>query len=300
MPKKPKIQVSASPYNYWWRSLPLPKRFKPSADEYLAEVARLDYAGTELGDGSILPLDPAELVSLLAKYGVQLAAGFWPTHLLTQDYGAEKKGFQNALRLLKLMGSERILVADFSFSVTDDLTRPVIPSQPPALDKKDWRDLGRRLGLLNKLAMDAGIPMAYHPHVGTIVNQMWEIDRLLENSPDLSLNLDTGHVALAGEDPLVAFNRYSDRITHLHLKNFRPEVVAQVQREQMSWQWAKINGAFTAVGDGGYDFKPIIERLKEIDYQGWIVLEIEQDPSRFNPTLYSALGRETLRDLSGW
>lgn len=294
------IKVASTPFNYWWQDLALPPQNKPTADAVLSQMKQAGYAGTEVGDGSILPLEPQAFNQLLAKYGLETVGGFWPTYLLIHPFDQQEKAFAEALNILVAMHSDVVMVADFSYSVTDSLTESVFSGSPDKLKSKDWEKLGQGLAHFQKMARDKGLKFGFHPHLGTIVSRLKQLERLLDNAPDLTLNIDTGHLAAAGDDPLEAIDKYIDRTIHLHLKSIRAEVVKRTRKDCLSWRWLKINGAFTVPGDGKIDFEPIFERIKAAGYQGWVTLEIEQDPHKADPYLYIKYGRDYLREVAGW
>src|SRR5262249_48753077 len=114
------------------------------------------------------------------------------------------------------------------------------------------------------------------------------------------LLLDTGHMAYAGDDPVAAAAAYADRIKHVHLKDVRPEVVKRAQTEDLSFQEAIEAGVFTVPGDGEIDFVAIFAALARVGYDGWLIVEAEQDPAKAYPLEYAMKGRNYLREVIGW
>jgi inosose dehydratase len=138
--------------------------------------------------------------------------------------------------------------------------------------------------------------------MGTGVMTRADVDRLMASTePGLvHLLLDTGHMAFAGDDPVAAARAYADRIGHVHLKDIRPEVVSRVREERLSFQQGIENGVFTVPGDGALDFVPVLEALGSVGYEGWLVVEAEQDPAKANPLEYALKARAYLREVLGW
>jgi inosose dehydratase len=155
---------------------------------------------------------------------------------------------------------------------------------------------------LGRIAASAGLKLSYHHHMGTGVMTRADVDRLMASTdPELvHLLLDTGHMAFAGDDPLDLARAYADRIGHVHLKSVRPEIVSLVREEGLSFQEAIQRGVFTVPGDGGIDFRPILEVLAAAHYQGWLVVEAEQDPNKAVPLEYAKKARAYLADILGW
>src|SRR5262249_23612243 len=154
---------------------------------------------------------------------------------------------------------------------------------------RQWDQLSTGLNRLGKIAADSGMRLSYHHHMGTGVMTRADVDRLMASTdPDLvHLLLDTGHLAFAGDDPIAAAQAYADRIGHVHLKDIRPEVVSQVREEGLSFQQGIEEGVFTVPGDGSLDFVPVLEALGAANYEGWLVVEAEQDPAKANPLEYA-------------
>ena len=140
--------------------------------------------------------------------------------------------------------------------------------------------------------------VCFHPHVGTGIQSLDEIDRLMKlTDPALvGLLFDTGHSTIAGEDPVSILKKYIDRVVHIHVKDVRREVFEQVKSGDHSFLWGVKNGMFTVPGDGNcVDWMSIFSILKESDYEGWIVVEAEQDPAKADPLEYAQKARASAR-----
>jgi inosose dehydratase len=143
--------------------------------------------------------------------------------------------------------------------------------------------------------------LTYHHHLGTGVQTAEEIDRLMESTQGglLDLLYDTGHLVFSGEDPLAVLKKWGTRVRHVHLKDVRAAVVVKVKKDRMSFLAAVKAGAFTVPGDGSIDFVPVFAELKAIGYEGWWVVEAEQDPALANPLAYAIQARNYIRDKAG-
>jgi len=161
----------------------------------------------------------------------------------------------------------------------------------------DWDHLTKGLNQLGKIAMDSyGIKLSYHHHMGTMVESMDEVDRLLNETDDryVSLNYDCGHFYFANQDPLDALKKYIPRTAHIHLKDVRDTIKEQVYNDNLSFLKAVKLGVFTVPGDGNLSLKPIADVIHNHNYEGWVVVEAEQDPSIANPFKYAKKGYEFL------
>ena len=136
--------------------------------------------------------------------------------------------------------------------------------------------------------------IVYHHHMGTGVQTTEEIDRLMENTdPDkVSLLYDTGHLVFSGEDLDEVYQKHQSRIKHIHFKDIREEVLKEVKENNDSFLTGVKKGAFTVPGDGMIDFSPIVRAIYESDYQGWIIVEAEQDPAKANPFEYALMAKK--------
>jgi inosose dehydratase len=137
--------------------------------------------------------------------------------------------------------------------------------------------------------------------MGTVVQTADETDRMMRDTDPryVFLCYDTGHFTFAGEDPLLMLQKYADRVGHVHLKDMRLDVVEQVRQNNWSFLQAVRNGSFTVPGDGGVDFDPILKLLSEAKYEGWLLVEAEQDPAKAEPLEYAMKARKFIREHTG-
>jgi inosose dehydratase len=115
----------------------------------------------------------------------------------------------------------------------------------------------------------------------------------------LGLLYDTGHLVFSGEDHIAVLKKWIKRVRHVHLKDVRPEIVEKVRKEKWSFLKAVKNGAFTVPGDGCVNFSPVFDELKKAGYEGWWVVEAEQDPAKANPLEYAMMARKYIREKAG-
>ena len=172
-----------------------------------------------------------------------------------------------------------------------DIATPL--SRRPELTRDEIMDFAAKLTELAKWTADQGVPLAYHHHMGSIIQSEDDVNRLMEGSgPEVGLCFDTGHLAFAGADVSATLARWGDRVRHVHYKDVRPEIMRKAHERDLSFLDAVIAGTFTVPGDGGLDFGEITRALGKLDYAGWIVVEAEQDPAKAPPGECSRLGYE--------
>ena len=159
-----------------------------------------------------------------------------------------------------------------------------------------WSKLVKGLNKLGKYSLEEfGIKLSYHHHVGTMVENISEVDRLLNETDDryVSLNYDCGHFYFANEDPLKAIKKYMPRISHIHLKDVRDNIKTRVEKENLSFLQGVKLGVFTVPGDGDIEnMGEILSYIKKQNYNGWVVVEAEQDSAVANPFEYAKMGYE--------
>ena len=258
----------------------------------LSEARAVGFEGMELGHK--FPREPRALAAILQRFGLECVSGWHSAELLVWGAREELTRLRPHLELLKAMGSSVLVLAEVSHAVHGDLERPL--SERPVLTARDWRELGKRLTEVAGATAAEGVRLAYHHHMGTVVQSEADIDALMAaTGPEVGLLLDTGHAAFAGADPAALARRHAPRIVHVHAKDVRSNVVAEASRANWSFLRAVLAGVFTVPGDGDVAFGPVFTELA--DYSGWVVLEAEQDPRSANPLTYATLGYRNLRRL---
>jgi inosose dehydratase len=254
----------------------------------LSEARQAGFAGIELGHK--FPRDFTQLRPILDRHGLALVSGWYSSALLERDAAAEMTALRPHLSLLQAMDCDVLILAETSNAIHGDRSAPL--SRRPILH--DWSLWADRLSALADLVRAEGLRIAYHHHMGTIVQSEADIDAMMRQS-NVSLLLDTGHATFGGADPVALAKRYRDRIVHVHCKDVRPDLMAESRRQDWSFLDSVVAGVFTVPGDGCVDFAAVLAELP--DYQGWLVVEAEQDPEKAHPLTYARLGHDTLARL---
>ncbi|MER5546773.1 myo-inosose-2 dehydratase [Streptomyces sp. NPDC002589] len=270
-----------------------------SFGQAVSEMALAGFQGCSIGHK--YPSDAAALKAALDLRGLHVSEP-WTSTYFTIGKMRQKTiaAFEETLAHIKALGGTELVVAEFGAS-SHLLPVDVFANRPVFTDAQ-WDALTSGLDELGKIAGSAGMKLSYHHHMGTGVMTRADVDRLMASTDPalVHLLLDTAHIAFAGDDPLDLARTYADRIGHVHLKSIRPEVVSRVREEGLSFQEGVELGVFTVPGDGAIDFRPILEVLADADYQGWLVVEAEQDPNKANPLEYAKKARAYLADVLGW
>jgi len=131
--------------------------------------------------------------------------------------------------------------------------------------------------------------------MGTAIETEQDLNLLMEHTGEaVHLLFDAGHMAFAGGDPLRVIGQHGQRIIHVHAKDIRADVVNGLDRSRESFLDAVLKGAFTVPGDGSLDFNAIVRSLADQGYEGWFVVEAEQDPVKAPPYEYACIGHKAL------
>ncbi|MCI5085839.1 MAG: myo-inosose-2 dehydratase [Rhodovulum sp.] len=264
----------------------------------------LDEAGRQIGfdgieNGHRWPEDPVELREMLGSYGLAFISGWYSTELLTRSVEDEIKAFQPHLAKLRENGCKVCVTCETSNAIHSMTDVPV--NDKPSLSPEGMAEFGAKIEEFATYMASQGIHLAYHHHMGTIVESPEEIDAFMAaTGPATKLLFDAGHCFFGGGDPAAVLARHIDRVVHFHAKNVRPDVAKRVRDDRLSFIQGVLAGAFTVPGDqeGAVDFAPLLKQLAEHGYDGWIVIEAEQDPDVRNPLLYQTLGLATLKRLA--
>jgi len=266
--------------------------------QILREAAAIGFDGIE--NGHRWPEDPAALKALLNGYGLQFVSGWYSLNLLAGSVEDEKRAIRRHLDKLKYNGCKVCIACETSNSV-QGLDKPV--NDAPILSAAEMADFGAKVEELAAFLAGEGIRLAYHHHMGTVVETPDEIDAFMAaTGPATKLLFDAGHYYFGsdGQDPAAGLRRHIGRVAHFHAKNVRPAVMRKLRESRLSFMDGVRAGVFTVPGDaeGGVDFAPLLRILGDAGYDGWIVVEAEQDPSLRNPLEYQSLGLRTLKHIA--
>jgi inosose dehydratase len=198
------------------------------------------------------------------------------------------------LSLLKAMGSGALVLCETTNAVHGD--RNCSLSKRPVMNEAQWKRLTEGLERLGAHTAKRGIRLAYHPHMGTVVQTAQEIDQRCDRN--VWLLLDTGHVTYAGDDPVAVTQKHAARVAHVHTKDVRPGVLEASLQQDAPFLKAVLDGVFTVPGDGSINFRGVFGALAETKYDGWLVVEAEQDPRKAHPLTYATMGFQNLSVLT--
>jgi len=312
-----KVKLGIAPIN--WSNDDLPELGgETPVEQCLAEMREAGFAGTEIGNK--FPKDGRAIRSLLGNYGLELASAWHSTFFLSASLGEELQSLERKLALLRDVGAKRINLCECTGTVHGDISKPL--SARPRVS--DWTRLCDGLNEAARVSEQFGITVAYHHHMGTVIQTEDEIDELLSRS-DIGLCFDSGHLRFAGADPIKCWSKFESRVTHVHLKDIRPlkdvgpSLRAQAQRSEKQSMSSGFEenldcfatlamtnssfletvkaGVFTVPGDGSIDFVSLITKILASDYRGWMIVEAEQDPAKANPLQYALKAKSYINGI---
>ena len=256
-------------------------------EQCLSEASKAGFTGIE--SGGKFPKNSKELIPKLEKENLQLCSGWYGATLLKNTPKEEFKLMREQMDLFKDCKSPCMVFAEVTNSVQSDPKTPL--SKKPKLSEEEWKLLISRINEISKMMIDENMPLAYHHHMGTVIETEAEVRRLIESTNNsVKLLIDTGHMLFAGGNSIKITEDFIERIIHVHCKDIRKNILDKSLKNDSTFRQAFLDGAFTVPGDGCIDYKPFLTLLKSKDYSGWLVVEAEQDPAKANPFEYAKIG----------
>mgnify|MGYP000577132050 FL=1 len=295
---KEKVKLGIAPIA--WTNDDMPDLGKENTfEQCVSEMALAGFTGSEVGNK--YPRDTEALKKALQLRRMEICNQWFSCFLLTKPLEEVEREFRNQLSYLKTMGAKIIGVSEQSHSVQGMVDTPIF-GHKYVMNDKEWEVFCKGINRLGKIAKEEyGISLTFHHHMGTVVQDEAEVDRMMENTDSeyVSLLFDTGHFAYCGVSPLKMVKKYTGRIKHVHLKDIRKEVVEKVKAENLSFLDGVRLGTFTVPGDGCIDFDPIFKVLEVSGYEGYMLVEAEQDPAKANPLEYAIKARKYIAEKTG-
>lgn len=294
---KEKVKLGIAPIA--WTNDDMPELGEENTfEQCINEMALAGFRGSEVGNK--YPKDPKILKKALDLRGMTICNAWFSSFLTTRPFDETREAFIKHRDFLYEVGAGVIGAAEQGYSIQGMAHTPVFTGKPYFSDE-EWKRLTDGLNELGRLAKDRDMILTYHHHMGTGVQTLGEIDRLMDmTDPNLVYLLyDTGHLTFAAEDTKAVLKKYVKRIRHVHLKDLRKEVLHKVKEEDWSFLKAVREGAFTVPGDGMTDFDALFKILAENNYEGWLVVEAEQDPALANPLEYAIKARNYIAEKTG-
>ena len=261
----------------------------------LAEGKEIGYEGFELGNK--FPKDGPALKAKLDAFGLACVSGWYSGFLAEDSVEAEVERCKAHMSKLQYNGVKVVVYGECAGTIQGQIDTP-LAKRPRFASDALWKAYAERLNAFGAhLKKTYGITLAYHHHMGAYVESPDDVDRLMALTDPASVGLlyDTGHAYFGGAtEPDLLLKKHVARVVHVHCKDVRPKVIAQARNDGWSFLNGVLNGTFTVPGDGVIDYDAILRTLHAAGYQGWLVVEAEQDPALAPSYAYAQKGFQTL------
>lgn len=294
-----KVRLGIAPIA--WTNDDLPELGKENTfEQCISEMALAGYTGSEIGNK--YPKDPDTLKKALELRGMEICNCWFSTFFVDGKEEETIKAFEMQLDFLKRMGAKVIGCSEQSGSIQGKPV-PIFGNEKPVYTNEQWERLFTGMNKLGEIAKNNGMKCALHHHMGTGIQTPEEIDRFMEGTNEnVYLLFDSGHIYFSegtqeSVDNLI--DKYINRIAHVHLKDVRDEKRMETIEKNMSFLEAVKNGTFTVPGDGNISFSHIFDVLDKKGYEGWMLVEAEQDPAKANPLEYAIKARKFIKEKAG-
>lgn len=275
----------------WWNDDLADLSDDVSLEECLRQASVAGFTGMETGRR--FPMDMAELGPILARYGISVCGGWFSGLLLDGEIEAEKDRIRAQMDFFIAAGAPCIVYGETARSIQGDRSKPL--ATKVKLSEDEIRTYARKMTAFGEWCAEQGMPLAYHHHMAAAIETEPELDMFMKHSgTGIPLLFDAGHMAFAGGDVMRVIDRHHARISHVHTKDVRMGVIDVLDRSRESFLDAVVKGAFTVPGDGSLDFEAIVKRLASYGYEGWFVVEAEQDPKANAPLEMAKTGHKEL------
>ena len=263
---------------------------------FLDEVAESGFEWIETGPLGYMPTDPAVLKPEIDERGLKVAATMLGGHMEDDEVLDEIEGaLEISTPLLSALGAEFVGLIDAPYMdfETGELARP------RSLEGDAWKRLIENTNKASDLIRKNGFTPVFHPHTDTHVEYDEQMEAFLADSdPSVPMVLDTGHHAYRGGDPVAFLRKHHARIPYLHIKNVDAAVTKEVEEKGIGMVEAVAMGAFVEPGNGIVDFEAFLAVIREVGYDGIVMVEQDMYPVPFDvPLPIAKRTREYLRSV---
>ncbi|MCO6543338.1 MAG: myo-inosose-2 dehydratase [Lactobacillus sp.] len=278
-----------------WRNDDIPSIGKDNnLQQLLSDIVVAGFQGTEVG--GFFP-DSDKLNYELKLRHLEIAGQWFSSFILRDGIEKASAAFEKHCQFLQAVHAHIAVVSEQTYTIQQSDTKNIFTDKAYMTDD-EWDKLCQGLNHYGEIAAKYDIKVAYHHHMGTVVQTKEETDRLMANTdPQLvGLLYDTGHIAVSDGDYMSLLNDHIDRVVHVHFKDVRKDKEKENREKGLTFQKSFLNGMFTVPGDGDLDFKPVFQTLIDHQYKGWIIVEAEQDPEKANPLEYALKAKQYINE----
>lgn len=237
--------------------------YQMSPERVLNEMKEIGLTATEFGPQGWLPIEAEARAAEVSKYGLKPVGAFFLAVMHDPNFDPIPM-VEKELKAFEVAGGEFLILAADSGQDGYD-SRPV-------LDDEGWNTLFNNMSRIREVCAAKGITACLHPHWGTMVQNIDEVEKVLDNST-VGLCLDTGHLACGGADVVELVRKYADRVDIVHAKDIHKEMTDKLLPGEITWSEGIKAGMFAPIGEGDIDFATIVKLLNEAGFDGYYVLE---------------------------
>ena len=290
-----KVKIGINPISWMNDDLPSLGGETP-LETALSEGAQIGYRGFELGNK--FPKEPAALRAVLGKYSLECISGWYSGQLADAGRTVEQEieAVGPHLRLLAENGASVMVYGEVADAIQGK-PQPLY-KRPRFTSAGQWQAYADKMTAFARHTLSRGVRLSYHHHMGAYVESPDDVDRLMAlTGPELGLLFDSGHMTFGGGDAVAVLRKHIARVSHVHCKDVRPAVTKMARNANWSFLQSVMNGAFSVPGDGCIDFDGVLRLLYQHGYEGWLVVEAEQDPAVAPSYQYAQMGFRHLTQL---
>ena len=275
----------------WWNDDLAELSDDVTLEECLRQASVAGFTGMETGRR--FPMNMRELGPILNRFGISVCGGWFSGTVLDAGIAANKDRIRAQMDFFIAAKAPCIVYGEVSRSIQGERSKPL--ATKPKLSESDIKAYARNMTEFGEWCADQGMPLSYHHHMAAVIETEPELDLFMKHSgAGIPLLYDAGHMAFAGGDVLRVIDNHHARISHVHTKDVRMPVINALDRSKESFLDAVMKGAFTVPGDGSLDFEAIVKRCASYGYEGWFVVEAEQDPKVSPPMEMARKGHKEL------
>jgi inosose dehydratase len=271
----PVPRVASAPLSYGAFEMTVGSAFAvPDPVDVLSAIGDAGFAGTDLGPPGYLG-EGDDLRARLEANHLDVVGGFVPMRFSQPEHAAEDLAALNhTLDLFDAAGATGARSVLCDAGGPERLANPGRGGDDPslALDGRRWAALVDGVARAAEESRRRGYEPVFHHHTASYVEGLPEIERFLEDT-DVELLLDSGHLAVAGGDPVTGLRDWRDRIGALHVKDTRIAVLEAVRAERAGMLTAWRRGVFCPLGEGDVDLEGFCAEVTAGGYEGWVVVE---------------------------
>lgn len=265
-----------------------------SFETCITDASGAGYIGLELGRK--FPEDPADMLAALANVGLSPVSSWYSGYLTERSLEAEWTEAESYGDYLSGLGCA-VMVYGECGAGPEAGAHAKLNQNPPFTNIEAGEYFTKLTELADRL-QSKGIALVYHPHMMQPIDTNMKIDLLMSGTgASVKLLLDTGHIAMSGGDYVEVMDKWWDRVAHIHLKDIRRNVFENIDMSTQTFNDTVYAGIFTVPGDGDIDFAPLIKKIARDGYDGWLLVEAEQDPIVAKPAPLAKLSFNYLEAL---